>query len=258
MLKYHLMIPIYTQQDKLKLQEVGSIAAQALEYVCENAVVGVTTDELDQKFIEFLKNNKGTAACKNFQGYPKSLCISVNDEVCHGIPGSRVLKEGDVVSIDLVVEKDGYYGDTCKTITIGQVSAILEQLIKATKEAMMYAIKNLKIGMPFAKIGQYIETIIKPLNFGIIRDYCGHGIGKQLHHEPQILHYYNPTQGKELIQEGMCFTIEPMICLYNPATKIDSDGWTVRTVDAGICAQFEHTIFMDKTGSIITTCNSIC
>lgn len=247
------MIPIYTKHDQSKLIIAGKLAKQSLEYVCASVKEGVTTNSLDEIFVKFIKEMGCNAPCKGFHGYPKSLCISVNDEVCHGIPSTRILKKGDIVSVDLVVEKEGYYADTCKTVTIGGVDASVEQLIDVTHNAMMEAIANLEIGMPFNTIGECIENFVKPFKFGIVKDYCGHGIGKQLHHSPQILHYHNPSQGKELIKEGMCFTIEPMITLGHFATTTDRDGWTVRTKDNSICAQFEHTIFMDKSGPIITT-----
>lgn len=245
--------PIYSSYDKDQLTHVGALAAKALDYVCEFVKEGITTNQINQKFIEFLHEHKANAACYGFHGYPKHLCVSINDEICHGIPSQKIIRSGDVVSVDLVVEQNGYYADTCKTIKVGKIPARIELLIDVTHKAMMNAINAVKIGQPLSVIGLAIENTVKEYAFGIVKDYCGHGIGKQLHHEPQILHYYSPKHQTTLIQEGMCFTIEPMICEKRGECKVDSDNWTVRTIDRSVCAQFEHTIFVNADSVTVLT-----
>lgn len=233
----------YSAKDFEKMKAAGSLAARALDYVCSKVNAGITTQELDDFFVQYLKEHGGNAACNGYMDYPKNICVSVNDEICHGIPGSRVLENGDIVSVDLVVELDGFHGDTCRTVIIGEVDSRIKLLVTKTKEAMDEAIKSVRPGLPISEIGKVIESVVKPVGFGIVKDYCGHGIGRSLHEDPQILHYYNPNKSNDtIIESGMCFTIEPMIVSGKGDTKVDSDEWTVRTKDRSICAQFEHTL----------------
>lgn len=242
----------YSINDFDKMRKAGRLAARALEYICSKVVCGITTQQLDDYFLEFLRDNGGNPACKGYYDYPKNICVSINDEICHGIPGNKILKEGDVVSVDLVVELDGFHGDTCRTVIIGNSNKRTELLVLKTYESLMKCIEEIKPGMYISEIGRIIESVVKPVGFDIVKQYCGHGIGKNLHEDPQILHYYQKSD--ILIEPGMCFTIEPMITMGKGDSKIDSDGWTVRTKDRGICAQFEHTLGVnDQYLEIFTT-----
>lgn len=247
------MIPIYSKSEQDYIISAGTLAASALEHVCDFVKAGVRTEELDEAFAKFLEEHGGEAACLGFHGYPKRLCVSINDEICHGIPGRRIIKNGDIVSVDLVVNLDGFHGDTCRTVMVGKVNKRTQLLVETTQQAMMKAIDAIKVGMRFQQIGKIIEEHVRQFNFGIVKEYCGHGIGKSLHHEPQIVHYFNPQIGKEEILPGMCFTIEPMICAGSGVCKLMPDNWTVKTCDHSVCAQFEHTILMTEQGPMITT-----
>lgn len=249
------------RQDYPKLQQAGVLARQALTMVASLAVEGSCGIELDDAFAKFVSQNSCRAACLGFHGYPKHLCVSVNEQICHGIPSSKPFQFGDLVSIDLVVELNGYFADTCTTVLIEKqiqgheqrdVLAKQRALLHVTQQALAIAIKEVRPNMLTSDIGRIIQANV-PDGYSIVKEYCGHGIGKSLHHAPQILHYFNPQQQRIKLKPGMCFTIEPMICDGSADCTILDDGWTVVTRDGSMCAQFEHTLFMMDDGLHVLT-----
>lgn len=242
-----------------KMRKAGRLAAEVLEYIDPFVKAGVTTEALNQLCHDYMVDVQNTIpATLNYHGFTKSICTSVNEVVCHGIPSKNVrLKDGDILNIDVTVIKDGYHGDTSKMFMIGEVSPQDARLCRITQEAMYQAIKKVRPGMKLGEIGTTIEKFIKKSSnanqrFSIVRDYCGHGIGKSFHEEPQVVHYKNSDQ--TILREGMCFTIEPMINAGRHASYVDQkDGWTVYTQDGKNSAQWEHTILVTKTGVEILT-----
>lgn len=257
------LIPIYNQTDYEGIKAASKLAALALEDACKAVIVGSNGQKVDERFVQFLHDARANdptlncnPACKGYMGYPANICVSVNNQICHGIPSSKLFCEGDIISVDLVVELNGYYGDCCTTIALPKTHNKHLQLIDITKKAMMHAIHSIRPGMLIADIGRLIHNFVQPYGYGIIKEYCGHGIGKQMHHAPQIVHFKDMSQPKIVIEEGMCFTIEPMICIGSAFTKVLPDKWTVITQDGGFCAQFEHTVFVTATGLEILTINT--
>ena len=218
---------------------------------------GISTGELDKICHDYIINQqKAIPAPLNYRGFPKSICTSVNHQVCHGIPSNeKILKDGDIVNIDVTVIKDGFHGDTSKMFLIGKSSILAERLCRVTRECMIEAINIVKPGLHIGDIGAVIEEHAHNNNFSVVRDYCGHGIGKNFHEMPQILHYGNRNTGMKLL-EGMTFTIEPMINEGRYKTKVLNDGWTVVTQDRSLSAQWEHTVLVTKNGSEILTLRS--
>ena len=242
------MVNIYNLNDFEKMRKAGELAANALDYLCKLAKVGVTSNFLDEHFNKYIKERGGNPACLGFENYPKSICVSVNDVICHGIPNDIPFKDGDIVKIDIVVELEGYHGDTCRTVVLGNITKKQQLLVDCTYKAMMNAINGIKGGDKFSKIGSLIEQTTSRYGFSIAREYCGHGIGKTLHEDPCVLHYAN--QGNLVIEPGMCFTIEPMINLGKGRSRVENDGWTVRTLDGSTSCQFEHTLGVKEDNSI--------
>jgi len=236
--------------EKTKL--AGSIAAGALEEVSKIAKPGVQTSEIDNLCYEFLNDHGAYSAPLYYRGFPKSCCTSTNHIVCHGIPSDKVLKEGDIVNVDVTALKDGWHGDTSKTFEIGEVSIKAKKLVETTYEAMMQAIKIVREDIYLGDIGATIQNYVEAEGFSVVQDFCGHGIGKQFHKEPNVLHYGKKGTG-EKIKAGMIFTIEPMINLGSFETKTLNDGWTAVTKDKSLSAQFEHTIGVTKDGYEIFT-----
>ncbi|MCC4799317.1 type I methionyl aminopeptidase [Enterovibrio norvegicus] len=242
-----------------KMREAGRLAAQVLEMIEEHVKVGVTTQELDDICHTFITETQSAIpAPLNYHGFPKSICTSINHIVCHGIPNqSDVLKDGDIINIDITVIKDGYHGDTSKMFLVGDVSAEDKALCHVAQESLYQALKKVKPGARIGDLGTEIQKFIKnrPKRYSIVKDYCGHGIGAQFHEEPQVVHYKNSD--RTLIQKGMCFTIEPMINAGKFGTVLDEDdGWTVYTVDGKKSAQWEHTILVTDNGCEILTLRS--
>ena len=235
-----------------KTKIAGSIAAGALNEVSKMIRPGISTDEIDKLCYEFINDNKAYSAPLYYRGFPKSCCTSTNHVVCHGIPSEKILKEGDIVNVDVTAFKDGWHGDTSKMFKIGEVSIKAEKLITATYDSMMKAISIVKDGLHLGDIGSAIQTHVESQGFSVVQDFCGHGIGRTFHKEPNVLHYGTKGTG-EKINEGMIFTIEPMINLGNHETKILNDGWTAVTKDKSLSAQFEHTIGVTKDGYEIFT-----
>ena len=235
-----------------KTKIAGSIAAGALDEVNKIIKPGISTNEIDKVCYEFINDNKAFSAPLFYRGFPKSCCTSTNHVVCHGIPSDKVLKEGDIVNVDVTAIKEGWHGDTSRTFKIGEISVKAEKLIDVTYESMMKAIKIVKDGIHLGDIGSTIQEHVESEGFSVVQDFCGHGIGKKFHKEPNVLHYGEKGTG-ERIREGMIFTIEPMINAGNYETKTLMDGWTAVTKDKSLSAQFEHTIGVTKNGYEIFT-----
>ena len=235
-----------------KTKIAGAIAAGALDEVSKIIIPGISTNVIDKVCYEFINDNKAYSAPLFYRGFPKSCCTSTNHVVCHGIPSEKILKEGDIVNVDVTAFKEGWHGDTSRMFKIGEVSIKAEKLIKTTYESMMKAIEIVKDGIFLGDIGSTIQTHVEAEGFSVVQDFCGHGIGQTFHKEPNVLHYGEKGTG-EKIKEGMIFTIEPMINLGNYETKTLNDGWTAVTKDKLLSAQFEHTIGVTKEGYEIFT-----
>ena len=230
----------------------GIIAAGALDEVVKIIRPGITTSDIDNLCYEFINDNKAYSAPLFYRGFPKSCCTSANHVVCHGIPSDKILKEGDILNVDVTAYKDGWHGDTSRMFQVGKVSVKAKKLIETTYESMMKAIKILKENVQLGDIGSTIQEHVEANGFSVVQDFCGHGIGKSFHKEPNVLHYGKKGTG-EKIKAGMIFTIEPMINLGNYETKVLNDGWTAVTKDKSLSAQFEHTVGITKDGYEIFT-----
>ena len=235
-----------------KTRLAGIVAASALDEVAKIAVPGIQTSKIDKLCYEYLNDNGAYSAPLFYRGFPKSCCTSTNHIVCHGIPSDKILQDGDIVNVDVTALKDGWHGDTSRTFEIGNVSVKAKKLVKTTYEAMMKAISIVKEDICLGDIGSTIQSHVEARGFSVVKDFCGHGIGKEFHKEPSILHYGKKGTG-EKIKAGMIFTIEPMINLGKYETKTLNDGWTAVTKDKSLSAQFEHTIGVTKDGCEIFT-----
>lgn len=246
-------ITIKTPDEIAKMRVAGHLAADVLEMIGPSVRPNITTDELNQLCHDFIVNNqKAIPAPLNYRGFPKSICTSVNHQVCHGIPGTRKLSEGDIVNIDVTVIKEGYHGDTSKMFVVGKPSVLADRLIKITQECLYLGIDQVKPGAHFGDIGAIIQNHAEKNRFSVVREYCGHGIGKIFHEAPNVLHYGQAGTGEELLP-GMIFTIEPMINAGKRFVKLLPDGWTVVTKDHSLSAQWEHTILVTETGFEVLT-----
>lgn len=246
-------ITIKTQEDIKKMRVAGHLAAEVLEMIGPYVKANVTTDDLNQICHDYIVNvQQAIPAPLNYHGFPKSICTSVNHQVCHGIPGPRVLKEGDIVNIDITVLKDGYHGDTSKMFVIGKPAILADRLIKVTQECLYMAMDQVKPGAHFGDIGATIQKHAEKNRFSVVREYCGHGIGKIFHEPPNVVHYGQPGTGEE-IRTGMIFTIEPMINAGKRFVKLLPDNWTVVTKDHSLSAQWEHTILVTDNGFEVLT-----
>ena len=235
-----------------KTRKAGEIAAGALDEVAKIIKPGIRTDTIDKLCYEYIKDFGAYSAPLFYRGFPKSCCTSTNHIVCHGIPSEKVLNEGDIVNVDVTALKDGWHGDTSRTFEIGEVSIKAKKLVKTTYDAMMKAIKIVKEDVYLGDIGATIQNHVEAEGFSVVQDFCGHGIGKHFHEEPNVLHYGKEGTG-EKIKAGMIFTIEPMINFGKYETKTLNDGWTAVTKDKSLSAQFEHTIGVTKDGYEIFT-----
>jgi len=235
-----------------KTRIAGSIAAGALDKVAEIIKPGISTSKIDEICYEFINDHDAYSAPLFYRGFPKSCCTSTNHVVCHGIPSDKILKEGDIVNVDVTAYKDGWHGDTSRMFKVGKISVKAERLINTTYESMMKAIKIVKEGIQLGDIGSTIQNYVEAEGFSVVQDFCGHGIGQTFHKEPSILHYGKKGTG-EKIKAGMIFTIEPMINFGNYETKTLNDGWTAVTKDKSMSAQFEHTIGVTKDSYEIFT-----
>lgn len=246
---------IKTPDEIEKMRVAGRLTAQVLDMIGEFVVPGVTTEALDKRCHDFIVNElKAIPAPLNYRGFPKSVCTSVNDEVCHGIPSQRVLKEGDIVNIDVSVIKDRYHGDSSKMFAVGECKRPALRLMEITQECLYRGIEAVRPGQDLREIGRLIEQYAKSQGCTVVHEYCGHGIGLNFHEEPQVVHYFDKTSPSVILVPGMTFTIEPMINAGKRDIKHDpKDGWTVRTKDRSLSAQWEHTLLVTQTGVEVLT-----
>ena len=235
-----------------KTRSAGIIASGALDEVAKIVKPGTRTDKIDKLCFEYFNDHGAYSAPLFYRGFPKSCCTSVNHVVCHGIPSDKILREGDIVNVDVTAVKDGWHGDTSRTFEIGEVSVKAKKLVRTTYNAMMKAIEIVKEDIHLGDIGAVIQNHVEAEGYSVVQDFCGHGIGKLFHQEPNVLHYGKKGTGMK-VKEGMIFTIEPMINLGKYETKTLKDGWTAVTKDKSLSAQFEHTIGVTKDGCEIFT-----
>jgi methionyl aminopeptidase len=246
-------ITIKTPEEQQKMREAGRLAAEVLDMIGAHVVPGVTTEELDRLCYEHIVNVQGTIPANlNYRGFPKTICSSVNHVVCHGIPNDRKLKSGDIINIDVTVIKDGFHGDTSRMYYVGKPPVAAQRLTEVCFEAMWRGIRTVKPGTRLGDIGHAIQEYVESLNFSVVREYCGHGIGRIYHEDPQILHYGESGTGLEL-QRGMTFTVEPMVNAGKRHVRLLPDGWTVVTKDHSLSAQWEHTCLVTETGVDVLT-----
>jgi methionyl aminopeptidase len=244
---------IKTPDEIEKMRVAGRLAADVLDMIGQHVRPGVSTDELDRICHDYIVNEQqAVPAPLNYRGFPKSICTSVNHQVCHGIPGSKVLKEGDIVNIDVTVIKDGFHGDTSKMFTVGKPSILARRLIDVTHKALWTGIDMVRPGCRLGDIGHAIQSLVEAQGYSVVQEYCGHGIGRGFHEDPQVLHYGTPNTGLSL-QAGMTFTIEPMVNAGRRNVKLLPDGWTVVTKDRKLSAQWEHTILVTESGFEVLT-----
>ena len=253
-----MTITINNAEDIAKMRIAGRLGSEVLDYITPFVLHGVTTDELDKLCHDYIVNvQQAIPAPLNYAPdghtpYPKSICTSVNHVICHGVPGDKVLKNGDIVNIDITVIKDGYHGDTSRMFMVGDVSIQAKRLSELTYQAMWLGIRQVKPDATLGDIGYAIQNFAEKNGFSIVREFCGHGIGTKFHTEPQILHYGRPGQGLKL-KAGMIFTIEPMINAGKRDIKQMPDGWTIVTKDRSLSAQWEHTVLVTETGYEVMT-----
>lgn len=246
------MITIKSKREIELMRAAGKLAAECLVAAGEMVKPGVTSNEINEFVHQWTIDHDAIPAPLNYRGYPKSVCVSVNEVVCHGIPNDRTLQEGDIVNIDVTPILNGYHGDTSKTFFVGKVSPEAKKLVATTYEALWLGIKQVKPGNRIGAIGNAIETFVKPKGYSIVLDYCGHGIGKNFHEDPMVIHAGRANAGP-IMKEGMTFTIEPMINIGTASTYVMDDDWTVKTEDGELSAQFEHTVLVTADGVEVLT-----
>jgi methionyl aminopeptidase len=253
-----MAIVVKSAEDIERMRIAGRLAAEVLDFVMPHVKPGVSTGELDRLCHDYMVNVQGTTpaplnyAPPGYRPYPKSICTSVNHQVCHGIPGDKVLKNGDIVNIDVTVIKDGYHGDTSRMFYVGEPSIAARRLCEVTYECMWLGIAQVRPGATVGDIGQAIQAHAEKNGFSVVREFCGHGIGRKFHEEPQILHY-GRTGTLDALVAGMTFTVEPMINAGRREIKELADGWTIVTKDHSLSAQWEHTVLVSPTGFEILT-----
>ena len=246
-------VTIKTPDEQVQMRIAGSLAANVLDMIGEHVRPGVTTDALNEICHDFIVNvQQAVPAPLNYRGFPKSICTSVNHVVCHGIPSARALKSGDIANIDITVIKNGFHGDTSRMFFVGPPSVIAERLSRASFEGMWRGIRAIKPGARLGDIGAAIQQHVEHERFSIVREYCGHGIGRVFHEDPQVLHYGKPNTGFELVP-GMTITVEPMVNAGRREVRLLADGWTVVTKDHSLSAQWEHTVLVTDTGYEVLT-----
>ncbi len=246
------MIHIKSDEEIEVMKESCRLAAEVLIMIEPYVKPGVTTDYLNNVCHDYIVSKGATPSPLNYRGFPKSICSSVNDEICHGIPSDRKLRNGDVVNLDITTYFKDFHGDTSKTFFVGSPRAKTSKLVETCREALQRGIEAVKPGARTGDIGHAIQKFVEPRGYSIVREFCGHGIGRNFHEEPQILHFGRPGEGVEL-KRGMVFTIEPMINLGQPDLKILPDKWTAVTKDGSISAQFEHTLCVTAEGAEVLT-----
>jgi len=246
------MIVVKTKPEVELMRRAGDLVARTLDLVEESARPGITTAELDRIAEDFIRSHGATPAFKGYMDYPATLCISINDEVVHGIPGKRALQEGQIVSVDVGVCIEGWYGDAARTVCIGEVSGDAKKLLAATQEALARGIAQARAGNKLGDISAAVQTFAEESGYSVVRDLVGHGIGRQMHEEPQVPNFGSPHTGVDL-KAGMVLAIEPMVNIGGPQIKFDADKWTVRTADGSLSAHFEHTVAITDNGPDILT-----
>jgi methionyl aminopeptidase len=248
-----MAVTIKTPEEIEKMRVAGRLAAEVLKIVAPHVRPGVTTGELDRRCHDHIVNvQQAIPAPLNYKGFPKSICTSVNHVVCHGIPGDKKLKKGDVVNIDITVIKDGFHGDTSKMFYVGEPSIQAKRLVTISHECMLRGIEQVHPGARLGDIGHAVQSHAEANGCSVVREYCGHGIGRLFHEDPQVLHFGRPGTGMELVP-GMTFTVEPMINAGRKEVKLLPDNWTVVTRDHSLSAQWEHTVLVTPTGHEILT-----
>ena len=254
-----MSVTIKTPEEQHLMLEAGRAAASVLNMIAPHVKPGVTTEALNRLCHDYIVNElKGIPAPLNYGGgggrppFPKSVCTSINHVVCHGIPGEKQLKRGDTINIDVTVIKDGFHGDTSQMFSAGEPSVLARRLSEVTREAMFAGIRKVRPGARLGDIGYAVQQVAEGNGFSVVREYCGHGIGRVFHEDPQILHYGRPGTGLELVP-GMTFTVEPMLNAGRPDVRLLPDGWTVVTKDHSLSAQWEHTVLVTNTGYEILT-----
>ncbi|MDT8398101.1 MAG: type I methionyl aminopeptidase [Pseudomonadales bacterium] len=253
--KYNMSVSLKTPEELMVMREAGRLAAEVLEMIGPHVVPGISTGELDRICHDFIVNvQQVIPAPLNYNGFPKSICTSVNHVICHGIPSdTKILKSGDIINIDITVIKDGFHGDTSKMFLVGDVAEHAKRLVTVTQECLYRAIAIVRPGIRLGDIGHIIQDYAEAHHYSVVREYCGHGIGRVFHEEPQVLHYGKKDTGLEL-QPGMTFTIEPMINAGTRHAKLSNkDGWTVTTRDRRLSAQWEHTLAVTEQGCEVLT-----
>lgn len=246
------MIIIKTQEEIMKMKKAGEILADVHRKLSTMIKPGISTLELDRFVEEYLLSIGAFPEQKGYKGFPYSICASINDEICHGFPRKEPLKEGDIVTIDMVVNYDGYLADSAWSYAVGEISENARNLLEVTKKALYIGIEQAVVGNRLGDIGYAIQTFVESNGYSVVRDFVGHGIGKQMHEDPQVPHYGKPNRGIRLT-EGMVITIEPMVNEGVYSIKIDDNEWTARTLDGKLSAQYEHTIAIMKDGPMILT-----
>ncbi|MGQ7843709.1 type I methionyl aminopeptidase [Granulosicoccus sp. 3-233] len=248
-----MSITLKTPEQIAKMRIAGRLAAEVLDMITEYVVPGVTTDELNTLCHNHIVNvQKGIPATLGYKGFTKSICTSINQQICHGIPGDRVLKKGDIVNIDVTVIKDGWFGDTSRMYYVGAVPPHARRLSECAYESMVRGIRVVRPGATLGDIGHAIQEYVEGQHYSVVQEYCGHGIGSSFHEDPQVLHYGKPGTGVEL-RPGMTFTIEPMVNQGKRHAKVLADGWTVVTRDRSLSAQWEHTVLVTEDGFELLT-----
>jgi methionyl aminopeptidase len=247
-------VTIKTPEEQEAMRVAGRLAADVLDMIAPYIVPGVTTEELNARCHEYIVNVQGAIpAPLNYRGFPKSICTSVNHVVCHGIPSNdKRLKQGDIINVDVTVIKDGWHGDTSRMFAVGKISPAAQRLIDLTREAMWIGIRQVRPGARLGDIGAAIQEFVESNHLSVVREYCGHGIGRVFHEDPQVLHYGTRGRGLEL-KPGMTFTVEPMVNAGKRHVRLLPDGWTVVTKDHSLSAQWEHTVLVTETGYEVLT-----
>lgn len=245
---------IKTESEIKKMRVSGKIAAEVLEMIAQYIKPKMNTEDINNICHDYIVNKKkAIPACLGYQGFPKSICISINDVVCHGIPDKKqIFKAGDIVNIDIAVIKNQYYGDTSKMFFVGKPNLLSKRLCQVAQESLYLSLKSVKPGIPLYTIGKIIENYVKQNGFSVVREYCGHGIGRNFHEDPHVLHYFN-KENNIILKKGMIFTIEPMINAGNSEVQCMHDGWTIKTKDCSLSAQYEHTVLVTEYGCDILT-----
>ncbi len=245
-------VTIHTAEDFKSMHKAGQLAAETLDYITDFIEPGITTQKIDDLVVEFVTARGGINAPLGYRGYTRSCCTSINHVVCHGIPGDKILRDGDILNIDVTPILDGWYGDTSRMFMVGKPSVLAKRLVQVTYDCLMKAIDIVRPGTTLGDIGAVIQEYAEGQRFSVVRDFCGHGLGQTFHAEPNVMHY--GQRGKGLVlEEGMFFTIEPMINAGRPETKILADGWTAVTKDKKLSAQFEHSLGVTADGCDIFT-----